>query len=280
MKSVFSAISSGLFMAALVTFLGGACNCLFGWHLALGTRGGNSVPLPNDWISLLACTALLALLGGLCWAVGNPGELVQKVRRHPLATAASLLALAASVYGGYYNLSGGALGSAISRNDTARIAEIVKSGKVKAEQVDKLLWQALKNGQTEAARAMLRNGANIDRLNPDQGTSLLGDGVVFFPKASVLLLLELGADPGHKDKFGQTPAMRLICYRLPNFPQEGEAGMVELLKALAAAGGDMESPGISKETPLQAAETRGQKQVAELLKSLQPQEVPTIRKLR
>ena len=109
----------------------------------------------------------------------------------------------------------------------------------------------------EAARAMLENGANVHRLNPDQGTSLLADGVVYFPKASVLLLLEKGANPSQPDKFGQTPTMRLICYRMPNFPQQGEPEMVELLRALAKAGGDLKTVGISKETPLQAAEARG-----------------------
>ena len=268
MKSILSAISSGLLLAALLTFIGGACNCLFGWQLALGSRGGAGVPLPDDWISVIACTALLALLGALSWAAGNPRELLQRVRRHPLATASLVIAIAGSIYAGYYSLSGGALGAAIARNDVVKIGDIVKSGKVKTEQVDKLLWQALKAGQVEAARAMLQNGANIERQNPDQGATLLADGVVFFPKASVLLLLELGANASHKDKYGQTPAMRMICYRLPNFPQEGEAGMVELLKALAAVEGDLKSPGISNEAPIQAAETRGQKQVVELLKGL------------
>ncbi len=268
MKAMFSLISSGLLVAAILTFLGGACNCLFGWQLALGTRGSASVPLPDDWVSVLASSFLLALLAGFSWALGNPQELLQKIRRHPGATAALLLLAAASIYGGYYSLSGGALGSAIRRNDTARIAEIVKSGTCPAEQVDSLLWQALKLGQIEAARAMLENGANVHRLNPDQGTSLLADGVVYFPKASVLLLLEKGADPSQPDKFGQTPTMRLICYRMPNFPQQGEPEMVELLRALAKAGGDMKTVGISKETPLQAAEARGQKQVAEFLQSL------------
>lgn len=268
MKAVFSLISVGLSMAAILTFLGGACNCLFGWQLALGTRGASAVPLPDDWISVLATSFLLALLAFFSWALGNPKEFIGRIRRYPGPTAALLLLAAMSIYGGYYSLSGGALGAAIRRNDTVGISEIVKSGRLKAEQVDSLLWQALKQGQIEASRAMLANGASVNRLNPDQETTLLGDGVVFFPKASVLLLLEMGADPSQQDKFGQTPTMRLICYRMPNFPQQGESEMVELLRALAKAGGDMKTAGISKQTPLQAAEARGQKQVGEFLRSL------------
>lgn len=265
-KMFFSLVSQGLAAAAGITFLGGSLNTLLGWNLAL-TVGSSSTPLPRDMVSVLAVTTLLGLLAGFSAVAADPGRFFRWVRTHPKQAVAILLAVVAAIGTGIFQVSGGGLGSALRSGDAEKIRVYLEKHPVEPDVLRKHLYQALKGGQLQAAGAVLQSYKDLNQTAGEHQTTLLADGVVFFPKESVLLLLEKGADPKIPDKFVRTPALRLVLYRLPNFPTEGEEGMVELLKALQKAGCDLQQAAEDGETPLKAAQARGLKKVASFLEA-------------
>lgn len=263
-KMFFSIVSQGLAAAAGITFLGGSLNTLLGWNLALSV-GGSSTPLPRDFVSVLAVTILLGLLAGLSAVAADPGRFVRWLRTHPKQAVGISLAVLVTVGTGIFQISGGGLGSALRSGDAEKIRVYLEKHPVEPDVLRKHLYQALKGGQLQTAGAVLQSTKDLNRTAGEHQTTLLADGVVFFPKDSVLLLLEKGADPKILDKFARTPALRLVLYRLPNFSAEGEEGMVELLKALQKSGCDLHQAAEDGETPLKAAQARGLKQVASFL---------------
>jgi len=59
-------------------------------------------------------------------------------------------------------------------------------------------------GRTETARLLVRNGARVDSRNNDEATAL-HVAAFFCHPALVAYLLEQGADPRARNRFGQTP---------------------------------------------------------------------------
>ena len=257
-------MAQGLKGAALISFLGGSLNTLLGWNLALGTRG-SSTPLPRDAVSVVAVTALLALLAGFCAFVAEPRRYVDWIRRHPLQAGGLSLTGLAILGLGAFQIGGGGLGAALRSGNADTVRVYLKAHPTEPEALRKNLYQELKAGHLEVAGALLEAYSGLDQRTGEQQTTLLAEGVVFFPKDSVLLLLQKRADPKISDKFGRSPAHRLVLYRLPNFSAEGEEGMIELLKALQQNGSDLNQPGQDGETPLKAAQARGQTKVVQFL---------------
>lgn len=262
----FSILSQGLAGAAVVTLLGGTLNTLLGWNLSLSI-GGSSTPLPRDAVSVIAVSAILGLLAGFAAVVADPARFLGWLRTHPRQAAGILVAALVTLATGAYQIAGGGLGSVLRSGDREKIAAYLKGHPVSPEVLRKHLYQALKGGQLNVAGALMENFPELDQTAGEHQTTLLADGVVFFPKDSVLLMLRQGADARIPDKFVRTPALRLVLYRLPNFPAEGEAGMVELLQALQKSGCDLQQPAEDGETPLKAAQTRGLKEVSRFLES-------------
>lgn len=264
LRMFFSILSQGLAGAAVVSVLGGTLNTLLGWNLSLSVAG-SSTPLPRDAVSVVAVSALLGLLAGLAAVVADPARSFGWLRAHPRQAAGFSLLVLGALAIGLFQVTGGGLGSALRSGDHQKIRAYLEKHQVAPELLRKHLYQALKGGQLTVAEAILENFADLNQTAGEHQTTLLADGVVFFPKDSVLLLLGQGADPKISDRFRRTPALRLVLYRLPNFSAEGEAGMVELLQALEKSGCDLKQPAEDGETPLKAAQARGLKQVAGFL---------------
>lgn len=264
-NAIFSAIYQGMLAVGTLALLGGACNCLFGWNIGLTPKGGQTLELPHDWPSVLLFTAFLYFIAAVSWVIANPSLFMEKVRQNKVAAAVITLGSLAVIAAGVYNLSGGALGRAISNDDGAAVAQAMKSGSLSQEQVRKELHLALKNGKLAAAKAMLENGAEVNAAGGDQNTTVLGEGVVFFPKQAILLLLEQKADPNAKDKFGRNPAVRMILYRLTWNKQENEESLLELLKALQTAGCRLDTPDSEGKSAKDTAKLLGFKKIEKFL---------------
>jgi hypothetical protein len=269
MRWLMNLISSGLFLAAAMTLIGGLLNTFLGLSLAL-SAGGSSTPFPSDVVSTMACAGVLAFLGAGAWGVANFSTLVSFGRRRPGVVLASLFAFLSCLYGAYFALAGGTLGLANENNDGEAVRRALEQGGVPQEELDGHLYQALKAGRLESAKALLAGGADPNHLTPEGRATLLVDGVVFFPKEAVLLLLDSGADPNREDTLGRTAAHTLLLYRFEFRSGETEDNVLEILRALGEYGADLKKPNREGKTPLDLAQSSGLKSVAGWLSKPRP----------
>ena len=248
LRTFFDLIASGLFVATVLTLIGGLLNSLLGWNLSLSI-GGSSNELPHDLISTLLFSSFLGFLGGLSWALGNAEKVVAFVRQKPALVAGLAVALMASLYGAYYTLSGGALGAAVERGDAQAVVQTLEGKSYSQKELDGHLYQSLRKGNLEVARALVAGGANPNRISQDHDSPMLVEAVVWFPQASVLALMELGADPKREDSLGRNPVHTMLLYRLEHVPEEKEEGLVTLLEAMLARGVDLAKASNNGDTP-------------------------------
>ena len=257
----FSLVAYGLSSAAVMVFLGGTLRVLTGWNLALKS----GVALPDDMVSVVVLTVLFLVLAAISWSIANFGKVIAWVKAKPLLAGGAVLASVLAVYGAYFTLVGGALGNAVEHNNPAAATKALESGKYPTDQLNRYLYQALKNGYLDVAKTLIEHGADINRIGEDQKSSLLADACIFFPKESVLLLLERGAKTDLKDKFGRTAALVMVLYRQDHQKADGQAGIIALLESLKKSGADLKAAATDGKTPLSVAKDYKYDQVIEFL---------------
>lgn len=267
MRMFFSLLSSGLVMASVMTLIGGLYNTVTGKSLALSI-GGSSTPLPTDLFSSVACAGVLAFVAAAAWTAANLSTVLDFGKRRPGVLAASLLGFAVCVYGAYFTLAGGRLGMACERDDAGAVSLALAKSKVPQDELDDHLYQALKAGRLNSARALLAGGADPNHLTEEKKATVLVDGVVFFPQEAVLLLLEMGADPRREDALGRTAAHTLLLYRFQFRQGETEDSVLALLQALGQHGADLKKADKEGKTPRDLAREGNLKQIQSWLDSL------------
>lgn len=253
-------MSSGVLIAAAMTLIGGLINTATGTSLALSI-GGSSTPLPTDLVSTLVCAGGLALVAAVTWGMANFSAVLDFCKRRPGVVGAVLLGVGACLYGAYFTLAGGTLGLACERDDAAAVALALDKSKVPQQQLDEHLYQELKTGRLNSARALLEGGANPNHWTEEKKAPLLVDGVVFFPQEAVTFLLEHGADPNGTDTLGRTAAHTLLLYRFQFRQGETEDSVLALLKALGQHGADLERANKEGKTPRDLARDGGLKRI-------------------
>ncbi len=235
MKAFFSLIANALLLVSALVVVLGAINSVFGLSLGISI-GGSDVSLLPDFFGNLGLAAVLLLLAGIFEFLSDPKKLFYWVKRHKVQTAVGLVVLCSLAYMTLFSLMGGAVGMAVESNDVAKIKTLLAEKKYAPEELNPHLYQALKAGHLEMARALIEGGADINMQSGEQDTPLLGSAVVFFPKPAVELLLELKADPNRVDRLGRSPAMLLVLYRWSSSPKETEADNLILFQKLVEGG--------------------------------------------
>ena len=231
--ALLTALTSGL------TFVIGVLNKLFDWNLGLGI-GGFDIDLPQDFVGTMAVAAALLILAGLIELAANFRLVLSKIKAHPLPFAAVLILVVGSAAAGLYNLAGGALGVAVESDDVGKVSALLAESEYSQDDLGSHLYQALRNGRLEMAEALLNGGADVNRVSGEFETPLLTSACIYFPRDSVVWLLDHGADPNRQDNLGRTPAFTLLQYRAGHFPSESEQDTVELLTKLHQAGADFQ----------------------------------------
>ncbi len=231
--ALLTALTSGL------TFVIGVLNKLFDWNLGLGI-GGFDIDLPQDFVGTTAVAVGLLAMAGLFELMANFRQILSKVKARPLPYLAVLVLVVGSAVAGLYNLAGGALGVAVENNDVERVSALIAESDYSKEALGAHLYQALRKQQLELADALLKGGADVNRVSGEFETPLLTNACIYFPRDSVVWLLDRGANPNLQDNLGRTPAFNLLQYRSGHFPSESEKDTVELLSRLQQAGADFE----------------------------------------
>ena len=162
-----------------------------------------------------------------------------------------------------------ALESAIAKNDTAKVAEFIRSGMVldfnmnferRGRTSDSPLTGAVKRGRIEIVRMLLDAGADIRRKDG------WGDSAINAARTPemVKLLVARGADPNVEGMYGQTAAAKAL-----------ESGNLELVDALVAAGARLDA-GKSTDLFNRVVELKKPELIPELLKrGVNPRFPPT-----
>lgn len=273
-KNLFGLVGSGLMAAAGITLFGGLLNTAIDGSLAISV-GGSTMALPTDVVSTLVSALLLAMLAGASLAVAYAEKVLGFCRARPAIALSLVAGFFLAIYGAYFQIVGGSLGVAVDNGDAARVAIALESGDYTEETLNSHLYQSLKAGHLDVAKALIAGGADPNRIAGEHESPLLADAVVWFGKDSVLLLLEQGADPKRQDKLGRTAVHTMLAYRLMNRPEDGEKGVIALLTSLESHGADLHQAATDGQSPLKIAENNGLKEVAAWLKSRpEPQQNP------
>ncbi len=127
------------------------------------------------------------------------------------------------------------------------------------------LFEALSNGNTEKAKALLDEGANVNATSKGRGTVLHG-AALKGQSDLVELLVKRGAAVNAKDdKYGATP-LHLAAYK----------GHRTVVQILLLAGADVHAKDKEGDTPLDNALSGGHRDVAELIKTLAGKSRPAV----
>ncbi|NJN72598.1 MAG: hypothetical protein HC799_07175 [Limnothrix sp. RL_2_0] len=97
MQAFLDLIAILLVFAAALTFVSGSLNALFGWNLGLRI-GGSSIPLPEDFVSVVAIAIALIILSGFFFVVADfkrAGRFIKKYKWFVLSGLAVTVAIAA-----------------------------------------------------------------------------------------------------------------------------------------------------------------------------------------
>ncbi|MEW6365879.1 MAG: ankyrin repeat domain-containing protein [Acidobacteriota bacterium] len=110
-----------------------------------------------------------------------------------------------------------------------------------ADETTRRLWDALKNEQWDAARALVDKGAKLDARTPDGGTALLVAARSGAPVELATLMLDRGANAAATDREGRTPLFfvydvnkelaRVLVTRGANVNARDQAGRTPLMGA-------------------------------------------------
>lgn len=149
---------------------------------------------------------------------------------------------------------GNALYGAAWEGHTAVVKMLVEAGanlNTITQAQNTALWAASFRGHTEIAEILVAAGADVNKkaIHDSPLSAACRSNSIDI----VTLLLEHGADPGLRDKYGATP----LHY----------VGELAVAKALLAAGAEVNAPDFNGRTPLANAEQQGAEEVAALLRS-------------
>ncbi len=156
------------------------------------------------------------------------------------------------------------LADAVQRGETAIVAALLNLG-VNPNITDKatptiriieypILIIAAAKGYTDIVELLIKAGANVNAINPDEYyTALIFAAQKSYPRI-VNLLLEAGADVDFADINGKTPLMRAA-----------EAGCIENVNLLLAAGAEVNEADNQGNTALIFAAKKGHQQITDLL---------------
>lgn len=256
MKAFLSVIAYMLLLVAGAVVVLGGLNAAFDLNLGLGI-GGTELELMPDFVGNLGLAAILVVLAGLFEFLSNPKRVFSWIKAHKPHTAAIVAALVGGSYLGLMALMGGSLGMAVESNNVDKVKSLLSKEQYQVSELNPHLYQALKRGHLDMARALIEGGADINQQSGEQTTSLLGSAVTFFPKEAVELLLDLKADPNRVDSYGRTPAMMLVLYRTSNVPTESDAERTALFAKVVESGTDLSIKESTGKTLLEVAKEHG-----------------------
>jgi ankyrin repeat protein len=148
------------------------------------------------------------------------------------------------------------------------------------------LDEAVLHGRVEAVRSLLDHGASLNHVHPADGRGALHEACVRGYADIAELLISKGADPGMRDRSGQTPLDVALAYKNPGVvalllklgstisssqaagdqAMESAAlkGQVEIAQALLNGGFDISRPTPAGSTYLHDAALKNQKKIAQL----------------
>jgi ankyrin repeat protein len=149
------------------------------------------------------------------------------------------------------------------------------------------LDHAVLDGQVEIVRLLLAQGANVKRSSPPEGRGLVHEACIKGFANLIPLLVEYGADPAQRDRFGETPLDLALAYKNANavaallklgeerkqlkaIAQEAMEdatvrGFSDIARILMENGLDINTPTALGSTYLCDAALKGQKGMAQLL---------------
>ena len=238
MKALLSLIAVCLVVTAALTVVAGTLNHFLELNLGLAV-GGFDIALPQHFGEVVVLAVVQLILAALLETASDPGRIWQLVLKRKLLSLGILLSTVGALAVGLMTLAGGPLGLAVEAGDTAKVVQLLGQEQYTPEELNPLFYQALRTGNIEMAKALHKAGGDPNHRSGERNTPLIHSAVTWFPKDSVLLLLEEGVDLTSLDKFGRTPGHILLLYRESNFSQESDGDRLELLQKMTESGLDL-----------------------------------------
>ena len=151
---------------------------------------------------------------------------------------------------------------AAERGDAAEVRRLIAAGadvNWQDEKQDSAFLVAGARGHTEVVKLTLAAGANLKSTNRYGGTALI-PACHYGHVDTVKLLLTTAIDVNHVNKLGWTALLEAVILG------DGGPAHAEIVRLLLAHGASPQRADAQGVTPLQHAEQRGQKAIAELLR--------------
>jgi ankyrin repeat protein len=184
-------------------------------------------------------------------------EIVSFLLEHG-ADANARLVLWAEEQTGVRTLVGQTVLHAAVSHGNAQTVELLLSAHADPEALDANgntpLDHAVSGGREEIVRLLLAHGANVRRTNVTDGRGLLHEACVRGFANLIPMLVEVGADPTERDRFGETPLDLALAYKNEN-----------AVAALLRLGGQRKQLQVAAEEAMENAAVRGYTEVARIL---------------
>ncbi|MGK7888776.1 MAG: ankyrin repeat domain-containing protein [Leptolyngbyaceae cyanobacterium] len=267
MKAFLELISLLVLIAAGITFVAGSLNQLFDWNLALQI-GGSTIPLPEDFVGVVAVAIALALLSGLCFLLADLKRPLRFLGQYRMASLGGLaVAIALLIIGAPRVLPNLFLELAVQGNDSAKAQAMLEQRSYPPAVLSELTYWSLKHEDYALTEMMFEQGADINHRRGEFESTLLHDAVNFFAPAATDFLLDRGIDPNAQDTLGRTALHVLITYRANHMVGMAEPEILSLAKSLVAAGADATLTDESDQTAIALADSKGYDTVVQFLRT-------------
>lgn len=265
LKAFSDFVAGSLLICSGLVLVAGVLNELFGWNLALKI-GGSRIEIPDDLVGLVFLCIILCLMALFFWSMTRLKEIWTKIQAHPFVTITAVVCVSGGLFLGIQQALGGALGFAVERGDEAKVLSLLQTETYPPEELGEYLYQALKNSHFEMAKGLLEKGADPNRISGEQATPLLTSAMIWFPRESIDILLDVKADPNLTDSLGRTSAICLLLYRKGNFPETDTRELAAIVQKLNEAGADFTIEATNGDTALALAEKLDSPEVMEAMK--------------
>ncbi len=249
MQAFLNLMSLSLFFVAILILITGSLNAIFGWSLGIKV-GASSMPLPDEFGTVVILAIVIALIGGFFYIIGNlkqTGAFLKKYRWYVFSGL--VVAIAAGVIGLANFLPNLSLELAVQGGNEQK-------HDYPADVLNNLTYWSLKNEDFELTKKMLAEGADLQHQRGEFRTTLLHEAVAYFPPTATDFLIEQNIDVNAQDDFQMTALHRLLSYREGNLEGTDEAEILAIAKSLVAAGADLTLKSEFDKTPIEIAKDK------------------------
>lgn len=266
MKELLKLMSLLITISAALTLGAGSLNAIFGWDLGLRI-GGSSIPLPDDFFSIVAIAILLLIIAGLFYAIADIKRIWRFVNRYRWRVFGSIVAVTAIlVIGVPRAFPEFFLEIAVQEGQSAQATDMLEQRDYPPEFLNSLTYWSLKNTDFPLTEKLLAKGADLNHRRASEST-LLHAAVAHFPASSIEFLIRQTIDLNAQNQSGDTALHALILYRAVQGEDTSEATILSLVKQLVEAGADPTIANNRQKTPLDYAKSSQYSTVVEYLQT-------------